>query len=199
MGEEAQKHAFEPFFTTKGVGRGTGLGLSICYGIVRQSGGHISLCSEADGGTTFTIYLPAAAEEAVPTAEGPPPREETPASAAGETILLAEDETLIRVFAAQALRARGYHVIEAGDGEEALEQSRRHRGVLRALVTDVGMPRMGGAELAWRLRREMPGLKVLFCTGYGDEAVAGEAVLRKPFRPADLAASVDRLLEKKPV
>jgi two-component system cell cycle sensor histidine kinase/response regulator CckA len=196
MGEEARKHAFEPFFTTKGVGRGTGLGLSICYGIVRQSGGHISLCSEADGGTTVTVYLPAAAAEAAPTAEGTPPREEMPAPAAGETILLAEDETLIRVFAAQALRARGYHVIEAGDGEEALEQARRHRDVLRALVTDVGMPRMDGTELARRLRQEMPGLKVLFCTGYGDEALAGEATLRKPFRPADLAASVKRLLEK---
>jgi len=111
------------------------------------------------------------------------------------TVLLAEDETLIRVFAAQALRAIGYHVIEAADGEDALEQARRHRGTLHALVTDVGMPRMDGAELARRLRQEVPGLKVLFCTGYGDQAVAGEAVLRKPFRPADLAASVSRLLK----
>ena len=203
MDEEVRRHAFEPFFTTKGVGRGTGLGLSICYGIVSQSGGDISVRSEPNVGTTFTIYLPAAGEAAAGAdrpdpAEKPDPEPPPPAAApapGGETVLLAEDETLIRMFAAQALRAAGYRVIEAGDGQEALDAARRHAGPLHALVTDVGMPRLGGPEVARRLRAEVPGLRVLFCTGYGEHTVAGEAVLRKPFRPADLAAAVRRLLD----
>jgi PAS domain S-box-containing protein len=195
MSEEVRQHAFEPFFTTKGIGRGTGLGLSICYGIVRQNGWHISLRSGAEAGTTFTIYLPAAASDAPPQPAPPPPAEDAPRAARGQTVLLAEDETLIRVVAARALRARGYQVIEAGDGQDALEQAKKHAGPLHALVTDVGMPRIGGIELARRLREDAPGLPVLFCTGYGEEAVQGERVVRKPFRPADLAAAVDALLD----
>jgi PAS domain S-box-containing protein len=195
MSEEVRQHAFEPFYTTKGIGRGTGLGLSICYGIVRQNGGHISLRSGAEAGTTFTIYLPAATSPAPPRPAPPPPPEDAPRAARGQTVLLAEDETLIRVVAARALRARGYQVIEAGDGQDALEQAKKHPGPLHALVTDVGMPRIGGIELARRLRENVPGLPVLFCTGYGEEAVQGERVVRKPFRPADLAAAVDALLD----
>ena len=196
MDEQVRRHAFEPFFTTKGVGRGTGLGLSICYGIVHQNGGHISVRSDEDAGTTFTVYLPSAATTGAAPAPRPrPPREPPPRPGGGETVLLAEDETLIRVIAAQALRAAGYRVIEAGDGRDALEQFQKLHGALHALVTDVGMPRMGGVELARRLRAEAPGLKVLFCTGYGEQAVSGEAFLRKPFRPADLAASLRQLLD----
>jgi CheY-like chemotaxis protein len=198
MSEEVRRHAFEPFFTTKGIGRGTGLGLSICYGIVRQNGGHISVRSGAEAGTTFTIYLPAATSPAAPTPAPAPPAVDSPRAARGQTVLLAEDETLIRVVASRALRARGYHVIEAGDGQDALEQAKKNAGPLHALVTDVGMPRVGGVELARRLREASPGLPVLFCTGYGEEAVQGETVLRKPFRPTDLAAAVDALLDRQP-
>ncbi len=199
MDAGVQKHLFEPFFTTKEKGKGTGLGLSTVYGIVKQSGGYISVYSEPGRGSCFKIYLPQVVE---PAAEKPV--QAAPANAAGgtETILLVEDEEAVRALAAKVLRAKGYTVLEAGDGKEAQTVLKEHTGSLHLLVTDVVMPKMGGPELAKWLRRVRRGLKVLFMTGYTDHSAfregmlpPGTALLSKPFSPQGLAQKVREVLD----
>jgi len=199
MSAEVQKHLFEPFFTTKEKGKGTGLGLSTVYGIVKQSGGYVSVYSEPDRGSCFKIYLPQVVEKA--------PKEEiktVPASTTRgtETILLVEDEETVRTLAAKILRAKGYTVLEAGDGQEAQAVLKEHTGSLHLLLTDVVMPRMGGPELAKWLRAARRGMKVLFMTGYTDHSAfregslpPGTALLSKPFSPPALAQKVRELLD----
>src|SRR5258708_5953677 len=163
MDAETRSHLFEPFFTTKMPGKGTGLGLSTVYGIVRQSGGYISVDSELGRGTTVEIPLP----RVLDAAHAVRPRAESGSLPAGnEVVLLAEDEERVRSLAARVLGQQGYKVIEACDGQQALEIAERCGGEIHLLFSDIMMPRMNGLELAERLRRCRPGIKVLLTSGY---------------------------------
>jgi PAS domain S-box-containing protein len=190
---------FEPFFTTKEQGKGTGLGLSTVYGIVEQSGGSIQVASAPGQGTTFTVFLPRLEDRA-----GSPGAEATsPVSARGtETVLLVEDEAAVRAVAREALEGQGYRVIEARNGVEALAVAAAHPGPLPLLVTDMVMPRMGGRELAQRLLAARPTLRVLFMSGYTDDArvreggpEAAAAFLQKPFAMGAFARKVREILD----
>jgi len=198
MDEKTLARAFEPFFTTKGPGRGSGLGLSIVDGIVSQSRGSVRAESTPGRGAAFSIYLPRATESAAPAVARP-----SPASApqGSETVLLAEDEGAVRRLAARVLRAAGYRVLEAEDGEEALRVAAAHEGPIHILVTDVIMPKLGGRAAAERLLALRPECRVLFLSGYTDDAVlrhgvreAAYAFLQKPFRPLELAEKVRAML-----
>ena len=193
---EIKSRIFEPFFTTKEAGKGTGLGLATVYGIVKQSGGYISLESEPGRGTCFDIYLPSV-HEAAWVAQADPAAAITRSS--GESILLVDDEPAIRELLQRTLERGGFRVLVAAAGDEAWALAKTHVGAIHLLVTDVVMPRMGGAELATRLVEEHPALKVLYMSGYLDERVpqvAGEraAFLRKPFSPADLLRKAREIL-----
>ena len=199
MDEETQSHIFEPFFTTKGVGQGTGLGLATVYGIVRQSGGHIRVYSEPGHGTTFKIYLPRIEEIIESGRRAPIPSEFPPGR---ETILLVEDEDLVRDLARRVLLQRGYTVLEARHGREALQICEQHRGQIHLLVTDVVMPLINGRELAERLTTLHPEMKVLYISGYTGNIIIhqgllepGMAFLQKPFTPAALAHKVRQALD----
>jgi PAS domain S-box-containing protein len=190
---------FEPFFTTKAPGKGTGLGLATCYGVVKQAGGHISVESEQARGSTFRVYLPR-----VEGPRSPADLDEASLSARGgtETILVVEDEAQVRKLAAAVLRQRGYDVLEAGAGHEALQVAARHHGRLDVLVTDIVMPLMRGTELARRMRALRPEIKVLYMSGYTDDAQFREETatdhavfLAKPFAPSTLTQKVRDLLD----
>ena len=206
MTDEVQRHIFEPFFTTKEEGKGTGLGLATCFGIARQNGGHIQVESELGQGTTFQLYLPRT-ESAIPATEGRGESDTTGVPLGGtETVLLAEDEPLVRKLVAKVLRNRGYRVMEAGTGQEALEifQS-QEPGSIQMLLTDVVMPQMGGIELAQRIKDIQPNTKVLFASGYTQEPLflAGDSsqeirFIQKPFLPEALAIKVREVLDWEP-
>ncbi len=199
MTAEVQSHIFEPFFTTKPVGRGTGLGLATVYGIVKQSGGHIDVSSEPGRGSTFQIYLPLAEEaESEALAETPASRH----AGGSETVLLVEDEEDVRELAREILTLMGYTVLTASEPAEALRISLEHTGVIDLLVTDVVMPGMSGRQLADRLTAERPGLKVMFMSGYTDNAIVhhgvlepGTAFVQKPFTPESLTRKVRDVLD----
>ncbi|MBK7584560.1 MAG: response regulator [Myxococcales bacterium] len=201
MTEETRTRLFEPFFTTKEKGRGTGLGLATVYGIVRQSGGHIWVYSELGHGTTFKIYLPRAPDDAVSPAivEHSP---ETERARAGETILLVEDEDDVRKLAARILAERGYEVLTAKDGQDALSVARGHAGPIHLLLTDVVMPRLSGKALAERLQTSRPAVRVLFMSGFTNNAIVhnnvldpGTQFLAKPFTAHALARSVRAVID----
>ncbi len=195
MTEEVREHIFEPFFTTKEVGRGTGLGLSTCFGIVAQSGGHIEVDTEPGAGTTMSVYLPAAGE-----APGPHELEAVAADVEGgtETILLVEDEAALRHAVAKALRKLGYTVLEAEDGERALELWKT--GAVDLLLSDEVMPGMTGSELARRLRTADPALPVVLISGYldgagGEGPAPGTVVVSKPFSLRTIAGILREVLD----
>jgi two-component system, cell cycle sensor histidine kinase and response regulator CckA len=201
MSPEVQERIFEPFFTTKGLGQGTGLGLSTVHGIVNQSGGHIIVASETGGGSTFTIFLPASA----PAPE--PARAESPAApavqGASETVLLVEDEDLVRQLAREILLRNGYRVLEAADGAEALRVVTQYEGEIDLMVTDVVMPRMSGNELVGHARPLRPAMRVLYVSGYSEEAIArhgklteGVELLPKPYTPSVLTAKIRQILDR---
>jgi len=204
MSKEIQSKIFDPFFTTKPVGQGTGLGLATVYGIVKQSGGFITVNSEVGAGTAFNIYLPrqrvdftAVTEVAVPA----PPRDVT----GQDTILLVEDEEAVRSFAARALRMRGYHVLEASGGEEALEIVKNGQTEIHLLITDVVMPNMDGPTMVRHVKELKPDLAVIFMSGYAEEAFrrsdqSSEDIhfLPKPFGLKQLAAKVKDVLSGQP-
>jgi two-component system, cell cycle sensor histidine kinase and response regulator CckA len=164
MTPEVKGHAFEPFFTTKPQGKGTGLRLATVYGIVKQSGGAILLESEPERGATFDVYFPRTSEEIVPVLEAAPT-----SSRGSETILVVEDDPLVRKAAIRSLSAAGYRVIVAGSGREALEVAAREKHAFDLLLTDVIMPGQNGRELADELRRSRPDLRVLYMSGYAHE------------------------------
>ena len=198
MSAEVQSRVFEPFFTTKDE-RGTGLGLSTVYGIVKQSDGYIWCDSEPGNGTTFTVYLPRHDAEAPRIVEAPGPA----TSANGtETVLLAEDEELVRCLVHQLLERLGYSVLVASNGVEALERLEEHQGHIDLLLTDLVMPGMNGRELAAIVRERFPAARVLFMSGYNDEAVTSHGVLQpsaqlleKPFTASSLGSKVRAVLD----
>lgn len=202
MDKETQSHLFEPFFTTKAKEEGTGLGLSTVYGIVKQSGGNIWAYSESGLGTTFKIYLPRV-EEAVKTYK--PKVVPTVSPGGSETILLVEDEEAVRAIVSKILQNKGYTVLEAHHGHEALQICKDHQGPIHLMVTDVVMPHMSGRELAERLTSLRPELRVLFMSGYPDKAIAhhgvleaGTSFLQKPFTLSALECKVRDLLDAPP-
>jgi signal transduction histidine kinase/CheY-like chemotaxis protein len=199
MSEEVQAHLFEPFFTTKEVGRGTGLGLSTCYGIVKQNGGFIWVHSEEGRGTAVEVYLPAVGEAAETAME----RSETALAGGSETILLVDDEAGIRRTVQYILSSKGYRVMAAANGAEALELAGRMERPPALLLTDVVMPGMGGQDLAQRLVALYPALKVLYISGYTEDIIAyhgtlenGIDLLSKPFSTATLVAKVREILDR---
>lgn len=199
MDKETQAHIFEPFFTTKERGKGTGLGLAMVYGIVQQSGGHISVVSAAGAGTSFNIYLPEATEpEQIEQAD-----QVVPAPGGTETILFVEDEEALRKVGADFLRSKGYDVLAAANGLDALHICRTTDRSIRLLVTDVIMPRMGGAELAKNAVALNPNLRVLYVSAYSGRALPrgalkpGQSFLQKPFSMANLARQVRAMLDGK--
>jgi signal transduction histidine kinase len=197
---ETLGHIFEPFFTTKGKGEGTGLGLSMVYGIVTQSGGWISTVSEPGLGTTFTVYLPQVEAEAEVHPAGAAFPEQVSGS---ETILLVEDQPSVRRLASSVLRGCGYRLIEAENGEEALQAAADFSGTIHLLLTDVVLPGMTGKELADRLLTARAGMKVLFVSGYAEDVIAHRGVvnagiryLPKPYAPHVLAVKVREVLNQ---
>jgi CheY-like chemotaxis protein len=202
MDRDTQARMFEPFFTTKAPGKGTGLGLAIVYGVVKQIGGWTHVESEPGHGTTFEIYLPRAEDAAEPAALAEPHGSLTAVPKGTETILLVEDEAGIRELAGDFLRGRGYMVLAAMDGNEALRIAEGHEDLIHLLVTDVVMPNVGGNELAERLRHVRPQIKVLFMSGYPDHPTLTKGgvevqttVLQKPFSLDTLAHKVRTLLD----
>jgi PAS domain S-box-containing protein len=191
MDEETRNRMFEPFFTTKEVGKGTGLGLSMVQGVVAQSGGYLEVHSQPGHGTTFKIYLPALAEAADDSQEPPA----VPALGGKETVLVVEDQEEVRKYAVAALKAKGYRAIPAENAGEALLLCERER--IDLVLTDVVMPHVGGLELAGRLEKLRPGIKVLFMSGYTDKVIEPQRLMegsasfiQKPFSPEELAGKV---------
>ena len=199
MDEATKARIFEPFYTTKEKGKGTGLGLSTVYGIVKQSGGWIFVESEPGRGTTFRIYLPRVDDPADTTDV---PREVAKASAGSETVLLVEDEDGVRELARSVLEMSGYKVLEAPHGGEAVLICERHSGPIHLMLTDVVMPRMNGREVYERVAGLRPDMRVLYMSGYTDEAIVhhgvleeGTAFLAKPFTPNGLTTKVREVLD----
>jgi signal transduction histidine kinase/ActR/RegA family two-component response regulator len=202
MTESVRLRVFEPFFTTKGLAKGTGLGLSTVYGIVKQSGGYVCVRSRPGFGTTFDIYLPPA-DCAPPSAMAPPT--DAPVAGGTETILIAEDEDLVRSVAVRILTARGYSVLAASSGAEALKILARHGGPIDLLLTDVVMPQMSGKMLVERVGTSRPEMRVLYMSGYTDDLIAhhgvlepGTSLLQKPFTPDSLERKVNEVLHREP-
>jgi two-component system, cell cycle sensor histidine kinase and response regulator CckA len=198
MDAATRARIFEPFFTTKPAGMGTGLGLSTAYGIVRQSGGTVTVHSEPGLGSKIRCYFPPMAEVAEPE----PTRSEGGNPTGNETVLVAEDDPQVRSLVRRCLVTHGYTVIEAHDGVEALRMAAAHFGELDLLVTDMVMPNISGKELAQRLLMERPNLRVLYMSGYSDEAIGrhgeltpGAVFLQKPVAPDALVRAVRAALD----
>ena len=198
MDKSTQQRIFEPFFTTKEKGKGTGLGLSTVFGIVQQSGGYIWVYSELGKGTTFKIYLPRT-DEAGLEVEAPV---QVTTVRGTETVLLVEDEEQLRIVARAVLLRNGYDILEARNGNEALVLCEKHEGPIHLLLTDVVMPQMSGPELAKRLRSIRPEMKVLYMSGYTEDAIVhhrvlspGIALMQKPITPDSLLRRVREVLD----
>jgi CheY-like chemotaxis protein/two-component sensor histidine kinase len=200
MNAEVKAQIFEPFFTTKAAGKGTGLGLAVVQDIVKRAGGHISVHSEPGIGTTFKIYLPAARRRSTPISQDSGETNRR----GSETVLLVEDEDALRHLGAVVLEDYGYTVLTATNAKQAMRLASRRKLKIHLLLTDVAMPGINGCELASTLRRQQPDLRVLFLSGYTEDAVrrrgtldGDAAFLNKPFTPASLAAKVRRILDDK--
>ena len=199
MTDEIKAQVFDPFFTTKVEGKGTGLGLSTVYGIVKQSGGNIWVYSEPGKGTAFKIYLPRVTEKADKLVDK---AEISDAPRGTETVLVVEDEDGVRNLVCRVLKMQGYNVIEAQNGGEAYLICQKMNEPVDLVITDVVMPRMSGAEFVDRLREIWQDFKVLYMSGYTDDAIvqhgvlqSGTNYLQKPFRPLDIALKVREVLE----
>ncbi|MFI5243135.1 MAG: ATP-binding protein, partial [Gemmatimonadales bacterium] len=197
---EVHGRIFEPFYTTKTRGAGTGLGLSAVYGIVKQSGGYTFVRSAPSEGATFTIYLPIVDAPLEPARTV---QRQRAASGGVATILLVEDEAALRSLVRRILEARGYAVLEAEHGAQALERSAAHQGEIDLVVSDIVMPTMGGREMAGHMRVQRPDSRFLFVSGFTDDEVIregilvpGSAYLQKPFSPAALVAKIGEMLRE---
>jgi len=200
MDDETLGHIFEPFFTTKEYGKGTGLGLSTVYGIVKQSEGFIWVNSELSKGSSFKIYFPRIWEQ-IP--ETPPPPKSSKSLSGQETILLVEDEEMVRELAVRILKEKGYQVLEASRGETALEISKNYKQPIDLMITDIVMPGISGKKLAFGIKQERPDLKVLYISGYTDEIISRQGYieqevnfLQKPFLPEKFLLQVREILDK---
>ena len=198
MTPETQARIFEPFFTTKEQGKGTGLGLATVYGIVKQSGGSVWVYSELGKGTTFKIHFPVASDS---SAVKEPPKLETDLASGTETVLVVEDEDGVRSLVRLALVSGGYKVLETPDPESALAICASYDGPIHLLLTDVVMPQMSGPEVASKVAARRPGIRVLYMSGYTDDAVVHHGVLsqempfiQKPFSPAALRKKIREVL-----
>jgi signal transduction histidine kinase/CheY-like chemotaxis protein len=189
MDEQTRQHVFEPFFTTKSAGKGTGLGLATVFGIVTQAGGQITVTSEPGRGTTFNLYFP---RMAGPAAAEPAAAVNRPRGQQAGTLLVVEDQDEVRDLACMILRDRGFEVLEAADGDEALSVARRYPGPIRLMLTDVIMPGMNGKELAARMAPVRPDTRVIYMSGYTDRISLeeGAVLLEKPFTADRLMAMV---------
>jgi CheY-like chemotaxis protein len=201
LDDETRARIFEPFFTTKPRGKGTGLGLSTVLGIVQQSGGHVTVESRPNEGAAFRVFLPHTTEARAAPAPTREPRPPT-ARRGSETILLVEDEGQLRVLARDIMRGAGYRVLDAPNAAEAIKLSQRHAGPIHLLVTDVVMPHIGGRELARRLAAARPRMRVLYMSGYTDDAILQPgasnptlAFLPKPITPDTLLGKVRETLD----
>jgi CheY-like chemotaxis protein len=199
MSHEVQSHLFEPFFTTKEASKGRGLGLAAVYGIVKQNGGHIGVQSEENRGTVFKIYLPRAVESKY---SFPSIRIGEKTTAGHETVLLVEDTTLVRDLVRRILQKQGYILLEAQNGEEALQLITNYAGPIHLLLTDIVMPGISGKTLAEEAAHLRPDMKVLYISGYAGESFTdhdavepGDAFLQKPFNPTALARKVRAVLD----
>lgn len=198
---ETREHLFEPFYTTKEKGKGTGLGLATVYGIVRQSGGDVRVESEPGRGATFLIHLPQSVQPPARQSQASHPAER-PAIKGSEVVLLVEDEDNIREPATEILEVHGYTVLPARNGADALEVAQRHQGTIDLMITDVIMPHLNGSRLAEKLSQSRPGMRVLYISGYPEDAIAHHGVLeprhrflQKPFPPGVLLQNVRQLLD----
>jgi len=201
MTREVQEQIFDPFFTTKEKGKGTGLGLSTVYGIVKQSGGDIYVYSEVGKGTTFKLYLPRVFEP-LEEFKKEVPVEKIPQG--NETILVVEDDGSVRKIVVDLLRVQGYKVLEATGGKEALIIFEKEKNPIHLILTDIVMPQMNGPQVIERLRQVRKDFKVLYMTGYTDEAIVQHGVvdktinlIHKPFTIQKLARKVREILDKK--
>src|SRR5947208_1546988 len=200
MDEQTQTHIFEPFFTTKAVGEGTGLGLATVYAIVKQSTGHIEVQSTLGQGSSFKVYLPAAAQAAADHESG---KGTAKAAFSGETVLVVEDARPLRDLICEALSTSGCTVLSARDGQEALGIVSQRKSAIDLLLTDVVMPGMNGPALAKQVRALCPQTKILYMTGYSGEfiradmLIAGVSLIQKPFTPADLGRKISKMLADK--
>lgn len=203
IADEVRARMFEPFYTTKEWGRGTGLGLSMVYGAVKQAGGLIDVKTEVGRGTTFRVYLPRVDE--MPESLSAELRDcRLPGGC--ETVLLVEDETVVRDMTLKLLKRLGYRAMAAANGTEALEIVSRHREGIDLLMTDVVMPKMNGRELAEKIAVRYPSIKVLFSSGYTEDIIARHGIaderfnfISKPFTPMALAKRIREVLERKAV
>jgi two-component system, cell cycle sensor histidine kinase and response regulator CckA len=201
MDKETQAHIFEPFFTTKEIGKGTGLGLSMVYGIIKQNNGFVWVYSELGQGTTFKIYLPRVKKDVEEEDE----KNQISMRELGgsETILIVEDDARLRKIVRKVLNQNGYKLLEAENGEDAVEISKKHDGAIDLLLTDVVMPKMSGKETAERLQPLYPQMKIIYMSGYTDNTIANHGVLapglnfiQKPFTPDELAGKVREILDR---
>lgn len=197
--EDLQKHVFEPFFTTKATGKGTGLGLSMVYGIIKQHDGYIDFYSAPDEGTTFRIYFPLVSADAIPL---PAPEISQPIAGGSETILVIEDNSLVRNITCQILREHGYTIVEAVDGEDGIAAYQQHREVVDLVICDVIMPKKSGKEVHDAIVAMNPEVKILFTSGYTADIIGKKGILgrglqfiRKPLVPADLLRKVREVLD----
>jgi CheY-like chemotaxis protein len=202
MDADTRARVFEPFFTTKEVGQGTGLGLATVYGVVKQHGGHVTCYSEVGHGSVFRVYLPRTDRD-TPVSDTPP--QHAPAAVGCETVLLVEDEAAVRLLTQRVLTQQGYQVLVASDPLAALSLAETEGHRLDLLLTDVVMPHLSGRELAERLRASRPELRVLFMSGYTDDAVfrhgelgPGSAFIHKPFTPTALGHKLREVLDGRP-
>jgi two-component system, cell cycle sensor histidine kinase and response regulator CckA len=201
MDEATRSRIFEPFFTTKGLGKGTGLGLSTVFGIVQQSGGTLDVESEVGRGTTFKVYFPRATQPRHRPTKSTAP-DDTSSLRGSETILLVEDDNLVRALARTLLKDAGYQVLEAANAELALALAEGYSGPIHLLLTDVVLPRLGGRQLADQLGALLPETKVLFISGYTNDSILRHGVvdsavelLQKPFTRVSLLQRVRGILD----
>jgi len=199
MNEETKAHIFEPFFTTKPYGKGTGLGLSTVYGIIKQSEGFIWVESEPGKGSTFKIYFPRIEMDAK---DLPAPDIEEKALRGHETILLVEDEDMVRELTVRILEEKGYQVLESSRGEIAMEVSKKYKSPIDLMITDIVMPGMGGKKLVQKIKKHRPQLKILYISGYTDEIISQHGVLeegthflQKPFLPQSFLTKIREILD----